>query len=98
MAAAASPRRISKDGVRHMRTWIAGLALVGFLMTGVSYAADGKAVFDAKCASCHGAGKPKALAGIGKKGYDAAKLKTHPAFKKLSADEQKAVEEYLKKL
>ena len=45
------------------------------------------------------AGAPaKALAGIGKKGYDAAKLKTHPAFKKLSADEQKAVEEYLKKL
>ena len=89
------------------RTWIAGLALVALLTTASgAFAADGKAFFDQKCAACHGAGKKHPLAGLSKKGYNDAKL-TELSFTappkgmpkvKASADEQKAVIEYLKKL
>lgn len=90
-----------------MKQFIAGLALIGFLMTGMASAApDGKALYDGKCANCHAAGKKWPLTGISKKGYNDAKLMELSFTKppkgmpkvKMSADEQKAVVDYVKKL
>lgn len=71
-----------------------------------SAAPDGKALYDGKCANCHAAGKKWPLTGISKKGYNDTKLmelsftappKGMPKVK-MSADEMKAVVDYVKKL
>lgn len=93
--------------VQHVKNLIAGLALIGFLMAGTAAnAADGKAVFDAKCGKCHAVGKKWPLTGISKKGYSDAKLQelsfTNPPKKMKpvqgTPDEMKAVVQYLKTL
>lgn len=90
------------------KTWVAALGLVVLLggATAVSAAPDGAAFFKAKCAQCHAAGKKAPIAGISKKGYSDQKLmeltftappKGMPKVK-ASADEQKAVIDYVKTL
>lgn len=91
-----------------MKTWILALGLVTLLAgaTSVSAAPSGEAFFKAKCANCHAAGKKFPLAGVSKKGYSDQKL-TEMTFTtppkgmpkvKASAEEQKAVIDYVKTL
>lgn len=90
------------------RTWVAAMGLAVFLAgaTAASAGPDGAALFEQKCSKCHAAGKKYPLAGVGQKGYSDQKLmeltftappKGMPKVK-ATADEQKAVIDYVKKL
>ncbi|HXZ33965.1 MAG TPA: cytochrome c [Terriglobales bacterium] len=86
--------------------------ITGFVVSQPAFAQDGAATYKAKCAACHGAeGQGKVgpalkgtsisadqIAGLLTKGDDAKKPPHKKALSGLSADDAKAVAEYVKSL
>ncbi len=90
-----------------MKRLVVALIAVGLITTPIFAAVDGAAVYAAKCKACHGAdGKGKTpLAGTKLSAADVEKITNDgkapkmPSYKgKLTAEEVKAVAEYIKSL